>query len=367
LEAVRAQGPRKGGERTEGRIKRRDYVGKGTAKEGSPTKLLTKRKRQAGKISTGLLCLVQKSTSSARVPSFSWCRSPSGTDGATTDRKGWIVLPSPAMLRAAWRCRRILWFPTAPTSFHVHKLISTYPLQVRSKTGDAREARRDLRCTKVDTNHNNRQRFWTEPETALGGIAEEATKAREIWQIFVRPFRRDSIVIQVGKEDKTARIKEQIRAKLGTSTEQQRLIHAGNLRREGRTAAASGLGDGTQINLTVRMIGSPAADEVGPAAGEVGRPVGDEVGYQSLKIATLDVGKGLMGKMTTIIRELDEQGIHVAVLQEVNQGARPHKMLKSKGWYYKQSDGKNTGVATLIPWAWKDHMDGTWEGDEGRT
>ena len=260
-------------------------MGKGTAKEGSPTKLLTKRKRQAGKISTVLLWVVQKSTHRA------------------------------------------------------------YPPQVRSKTGHAREARRELICTKVDNSHKYRQRFLPEPEIVSGAIAEDTTKDREIWQIFVRPFRGDSIVIQVGKTDKTARIKEQIRAKLGTPTEQQRLIHAGKFLREGRTAAESGLGNGAQINLTVRMRGGPAAEEVGPAAGEAGRPgAEEEVERQSLKIATLNVGKNLMGKVTTIIRELDEQGIQVALLQEVNKGARPHKMLKSKGWYYKQSEGKNTGV-----------------------
>jgi hypothetical protein len=171
-------------------------VGKAKANEGSPTK----RKRQAGKISTVLLWLVHKSTSSARVSCFPWCRSPAGT---TTARKGWIGLPPPATLRTSWLCRRFLCFPTAPTFFHVHEIISTYPLQVRSKTGDAREARRELICTKVDTSHKYRQRFLPEPEIVSGAIAEDATKAREIWQIFVRPFRGDSILIQVGKKDKT--------------------------------------------------------------------------------------------------------------------------------------------------------------------
>jgi ubiquitin-like protein Nedd8 len=146
----------------------------------------------------------------------------------------------------------------------------------------------------------------------------KTSSVKVIWQIFVRPLRGATIVIQVGPSERTDKIKEAIQAKVGTPTEFQRLIHAGRFLVEGRTAAEIGLGDGANINLTVRTIGGPAAVEVVPAAGEVERPGGDDGGRQRLKIATLNVGKNLMGKMESIIRELDEQGIHVALLQEVN-------------------------------------------------
>jgi exonuclease III len=90
------------------------------------------------------------------------------------------------------------------------------------------------------------------------------------------------------------------------------------------------------IDLTLRLRGGPAL-------------MGEQEEEETIvTIASINMRKGLMGKLDQLLDECDEHAIDLALLSEIGQGARPFKICKKREYKYIQSEKLNAGVAMLI-------------------